>query len=295
MELQWLLILTFLCDVSGNPTGCTYDTTTILYTCDSRGWALPLAFSQFSVQPQRIFIKDFSGELTNLAPNGPVFSGFSAMNTANFDKRYPASLRILCVSGGSVVMVKDAFTDFGWVEELTIQHCNILSLPAEVFSHFGELNSFIFDGGSIDNMVPDTFFGLDVKKLTSATSPEPKGEFILRNVNLVDDTLEFGGLFTQANVATLVLDNLHMTSVRQDTFSKNTKLTNLSLSYNEFNSIPSGLFSGATSLEYVRLDGMSWACSCSELWFITYAQDNNITLDGDIVCTSPAAYVSKYT
>jgi hypothetical protein len=40
----------------------------------------------------------------------------------------------------------------------------LLSLPVEVFSYLGDINSFTIQGGSISNMVSDSFKGLNVKK-----------------------------------------------------------------------------------------------------------------------------------
>ncbi|XP_063418414.1 uncharacterized protein LOC134701207 [Mytilus trossulus] len=291
MVLRCILILIFVPFTLSNPTGCTYSTDILLYSCDSRLWVLPLDYSQFTVQPQRLLIKDMSGELAASAPNGPVFSGFSAINTALFDVRFPPSLHIMCVANGFLMMVKDAFQDFGWVEELIIQDCDILSLPAQVFAHFGDLNSLIIEGGSMDAMVADTFYGLNVNKMSSAVTP--KGELILRNTEIIGGALPYGGLFTQSNVSTIVLDNIHLSSLRTDTFYNNLKLTNLSISYNALTSIPDNLFIQSQSLQYVRIYGIPWACACSSLGFIPYVINNNITLEGDIICTSPANYANQ--
>jgi Leucine-rich repeat (LRR) protein len=127
----------------------------------------------------------------------------------------------------------------------------VLSLPAQSFSHFGEVNSFIIQGGSISNMIPDSFTGLDVKKMTTTLSP--KGEFIIRNSEIVAGQLSFGALYSITNVATVVLDNNHITTLSSDMFNTLPKLSNLSISYNGITSLPSALLAGlnprSTALE----------------------------------------------
>lgn len=291
MLVQCFVIVTFVPLILTNPTGCSYDASTVLYTCNARSWVLPLVFSSFTVQPQRILLKDVAGELPASAPNGPTFSGFSAINTATFDSRFSPSFHIMCYAKSFLILFKDTFQDLGWVEEVIIQDCDILSLPTQSFSHFGEVNSFIIQGGSIANMVPDSFTGLDVKKMTTALSP--KGEFIIRNSEIVAGQLPFGALYAITNVATVVLDNNHITTLSSDTFNALPKLSNLSISYNGITRLPAALLAKTYSLGHLSLWGVPWECDCSSLWFIPYAKNNNVTLSGDIICSSPYVYISK--
>lgn len=290
----WRCILIIACAhiSTSNPTGCSYDADTVLYTCNARFWVLPLAYADFTVQPQRILLKDVAGELPEQAPNGPTFSGFVNTNTAVFDAKFSPSLHIMCYAKSSLIIFKDTFTDFGWIEEVIIQDCDILSLPVEVFSYLGDINSFTIQGGSISNMVSDSFKGLNVKKITTALTP--KGEFIIRNSQLTSGAFPFGAFFHLTNVEVIILDNNHISSFQKDTFYSNPKLSNLSLNYNQFTSVPEEMFSASKSLGDVSMWGIQWTCTCSELWFIPYIIENNITLHGDILCSAPAEYASKY-
>ena len=89
------VLVLLLTSVAGDPTGCTYDASEILFSCNARSWSLPLVFSDFtSAQPQRLMLKDVDGEISSQAPNGPAFSGFCSINTGTFDPDYAR----LCIS-----------------------------------------------------------------------------------------------------------------------------------------------------------------------------------------------------
>lgn len=60
----------------------------------------------------------------------------------------------------------------------------------------------------------------------------------------------------------------------------------LDLSYNSFGEIPSGAFSGLTSIGVISLYGLDIECTCSKLWFLGWALEKHLTLDGDIVCVN---------
>lgn len=291
MNFQFLVVLLILPHVNLNPTGCTYDASTILYTCSARLWALPLTFTDFPVQPQRLLLKDVSGELPATAPSGPTFSGFNAINTASFDARYSPSLTIMCYVNGILIITKDAFSDLGWVEEMSIIDCDIASLPTAVFEHIGNVNSFTIEGGSISNMVAESFKGLNVQKIASA--PTPKGEFIIRNSKMTSGQLASGALFMTNNASTVVLDNLSLTSISKTVFSGVPNLQTISLSSNSVSSLGNNLFSALSKLSNVNVWSTNWHCSCENLWFISYTKKNNITLDGDIICASPSSYEGK--
>lgn len=292
MSVGFLVFLVNVMLVAANPVGCSYDSSTILYTCSMRYWSLPLRFTEFTIQPQRIQLTDVAGELPATAPNGPTFTGFNAINTAAFDSRISPSLSIKCAASGSLIFTSGTFTDFGWVEEMSIIDCDILSVPVSVFQNIGNVNSFIIRGGSISNMVADSFRDMNVVKFTNA--PVPKGEFVMKNSILTSGQLPFGVLYNLANASSVILDGLELTSLSKDTFYGIPKIKNITLSNNNFTSIPSMLFSNLYTLSSVSMWGVSWTCACSDLWFIPYTTDNNITLDGDFICSSPSSYISKY-
>ncbi|CAG2224196.1 unnamed protein product [Mytilus edulis] len=290
MSFGCILILLYLPGVLPNPVGCSYDATNVLYTCNARYWSLPLLFSDFTIQPQRILLVDIAGELPASAPNGPTFSGFSSTNTALFDGRFSPSLQIMCFVNSDLIIFMDTFADFDWLDEVIITDCNILSLPVQVFSHIGDVNSFTIEGGSITNMVANSFQGLNVRKIT--TAPTPKGSFTIRNSQITSGQLAPGALFNINNATTIILENNHITTIGSDTFQGVPHLYNLTLSYNDITSIPESIFTNLHALEHVTIWGVQWDCTCDKLWFIPYASDNNITVNGDIVCYTPAGYYS---
>ncbi|CAC5391839.1 unnamed protein product [Mytilus coruscus] len=290
MNFGCILILLYLPGVLSNPVGCSYDASNVLYTCNARYWSLPLVYSAFTVQPQRIVLEDVAGELPATAPNGPTFSGFSSTNAALFDGRFSPSLQIMCFVNSDLIIFMDTFADFDWIDEVIITDCNILSLPVQVFAYFGDVNSFIIEGGSITNMVANSFQGLNVKKITSA--PTLKGSFTIRNSQITSGQLAPGALFNINNATTIILENNHITTIGKDTFQGVPQLYNLTLSYNDITSIPESIFENLHALEHVTIWGVQWDCKCSNLWFLIYASNNNITFNGDIVCSTPAGYTN---
>ncbi|XP_061163140.1 leucine-rich repeat-containing protein 4C-like [Saccostrea echinata] len=289
MSLISVLVVLAVCSrVYGNPQGCSYDSSQLLHTCNARAWSLPLAFGTFSPQPQRILLREVDGELPNGTPTGPTFSGFSSISTASFDSNYAPELIIRCTSNGQLIITQAAFADMGWVEELTIEDCDILSLPVQVFSNFGNLNRFAIIGGSIDAMVGDSFTGMNVEKMT--TVPDPRGEFVIKNSRLVSGGFAFGALFSQSNVTSVIIENANLKSIQTDMFYALQKMTYLSLSNNPFTYLPTDLFKGINSLTTVELYGIPWACTCTNIWPPSWLESNNITMNGDAVCGSPTAY-----
>ena len=79
---------------------------------------------------------------------------------------------------------------------------------------------------------------------------------------------------------------MELTSISSSQFSSNTNLRFISLGYNQLTEIPSGLFEGLNSLGEVRLYDTTVTCACDTLWFMTHAQENYISLYGDILCNN---------
>ncbi|KAK3104872.1 hypothetical protein FSP39_012104 [Pinctada imbricata] len=291
--LSSFLTLT-LCLVSvkaAYPQGCTYDSTELLFTCNARSWSLPMTYTDFSSNgevPQRILLREVDGELPNGVPTGPTFSGFSSIATGSFDPNYSPSLHIRCVSNGQLIITQGTFADMGYVTEFKIEDCDILSLPANVFTNLGNLNSFTIEGGSIDAMVGDSFTGMTVQKMTSESNP--LGLFAIRNSRLQSGGFSFGALYSQASVSQLIVENANLNVLQTDMFYALKQLTYLSISYNSLTYLPEDLFKGINSLTRVDMYGISWACTCTNKWFISWLASNNITLNGDIVCGSPTSY-----
>lgn len=287
--LQCLVCILVIVGHDGAPTGCSYDSTEVLYTCSARSWALPLAYSQFNNgEPQRILLKDVTGTI-----GSGTFSGFTSINTGSFDSRYVPSLHIMCFAHSDVILSSAAFTDFSFIDEVKITDCGILSLPANVFSGFADVNLFHIIGGSITNMQADAFNGLNVKKMNQYASP--LGEFGIINSQLSGSTMAAGALFSMAEMESLRLESAHMLVTQVDMFSALKKVKRITLNHNSFTKIQENVFSGLDALSHVEFHGISWYCTCGYLWFIDYAESNNITLSGDLVCTDPADVLSKLT
>ena len=77
-----------------------------------------------------------------------------------------------------------------------------------------------------------------------------------------------------------------MNTLTLDTFQYNTKLRHIDLSDNGFTSLPNNVFNGLNALAEVTLYNIAWECSCDNLWFVSYANANNVTLLGDLVCAN---------
>ncbi|XP_052097363.1 uncharacterized protein LOC127732370 [Mytilus californianus] len=276
-----------LTPLSALPVGCTYDSTQILYTCSARSWSLPLAYADFdSVEPQRIVLEELSG---TIAAN--TFSGFTSINTGNFDSKYVPSLYMICYANSDIILDSAAFTDFSFIDEVKIIDCGLLSIPSDVFSGFGDVNLFHITGGSITNMHPDGFKGLNVKKMTQYS--EPLGEFAIINSQVVGSTMATGALFNLLEVERVRLERAHLMVLHADMFSALKKLKYISLNDNIMTKLETNMFTGLDALSQVDLYGISWFCTCGYLWFIEYSKENNITIGGDIVCQDPADYLNK--
>ena len=85
---------------------------------------------------------------------------------------------------------------------------------------------------------------------------------------------------------------MELTTLSASQFSGNPNLRFLSLSWNGLTDLPSGLFDGLNGLGEIRLYGTTLDCTCESLWFMTHADENYISLHGDIVCNN-GDYVGK--
>lgn len=276
-------------------SGCTYVATNGdaigVYECDYNAVTLPLAYSAFSSPiPQRMKIYNVHGQLPASNPTA-TFSGFSGFGT--LDPDYPASLEIRCQSKGQLLLFAGTFTGMGYLQELTISNCAIVSgLVSSGFSPIGTLNYFEIYGGSLTTVAYDALTGLDIQKIT--TIPNPRGELVLNGVTLPDTTLPLGLLYSQANLVSVRLDNLGLTLLRSDDLSQNTKLEKISLKYNAFTDLSEGFLNGLTKVNSLDLTGISWNCTCDTVWLAIKANDTGLILESGITCATPALYESKF-
>jgi len=89
----------------------------------------------------------------------------------------------------------------------------------------------------------------------------------------------------------IVFQNVDLTSVDSTMF--NGPIRYLDLSHNKFGEIPSNAFSGLTSIGVISLYGLDIECTCSKLWFLGYALEKYMTLEGDIVCVNSTSWDSR--
>lgn len=275
------------------PTGCTFDSSDSvgIYTCDYTAVTLPLAYSGFSPAPQRLVINKIEGTLGS----GSTFSGFSSFSSASLDKNYIASLDLQCSTSAvvSLTIAAGTFTDMNWVQKLTITNCRIANLPADVFADFGQLDTLIITGGKIDAMDAGAFGNIDIGKLDLI--PQAAGLLEFSNLEMPATTLTTGIFTSLVNVSHIKLDNIGLTAVVTTDFSSNTGLHTLTISNNAITTIPSGFFTGLDGIGIVDFSGTSWDCSCTNLWFLTFADTNGIEIQGGANCGTPSTHASKFS
>ncbi|XP_069107228.1 uncharacterized protein [Argopecten irradians] len=288
--LRGLVFLCGLACVFGDPQACTYTEDTKSYECNAHNWALPLQLTQFNYTPQVLSLVQVNGELPSAAPSGPTFEGFDGIDNSTFDPNYVPSLHIRCAAAGQLILTSGSFANMSYVQELRFFACQVLNLPDSVFSEFIELNYLSFDGGSVSNVGFDVFSGLDIYPLTV---PNPMGALAFRNAQITSAGLPNGALYNLENITKIIIENAALRVLQPDMFKRSTKLTHISLDRNPFTKISDGLFADLSALTVVSMRGISWECTCPQMWFEDYLAENNITLLGDIVCDSPTDFQGK--
>ncbi|XP_046362099.1 leucine-rich repeat-containing protein 4C-like [Haliotis rufescens] len=264
------------------PTGCNYKDG--LFTCGFKT-SIPLNAVGFDPRPQRLVINDVNGPITSSS-----FTNFAQVNTSTFDPNYASSLTFVCVAGGSAVLSLDnsSFEGMGFYQDVRIINCQFNSVPPGAFTNLGTVNLLSLEGGTIDNLDVNAFLGVNIKKDT--TIPNPRGEFALSNTKLAQGGLSRGVLdpFTEASV--LTLNNCRIRVIDLALFSKMKYLTRISLDNNPFTYVGNNIFSGLESLRRISMDNVPWRCSCAALWFLQFAADKGIDLQGDMMCSFPKEY-----
>lgn len=111
------------------------------------------------------------------------------------------------------------------------------------------------------------------------------------NHNLSDRTPSTcSGKFMSKTIL-LLFQNIDLPSVSKDMFQG--AIRYLDISYNSFGELPSDTFSDLTSIGVISLYGLDIECTCSKLWFLGYALDKHLTLEGDIICVNSSSWDSK--
>jgi len=137
---------------------------------------------------------------------------------------------------------------------------------------------------------------LNVEKQITDTHQPPQlfGHVGLSGARFTSGVVPPGFLYSWKNLTSVRFENTNISTITSDTFRYNTKLRLIDLSDNPLASIPSGLWSGLESLAEVTLYGIDWSCTCADLWFVEYARDNNVTMFGDLVCSTGGMTAPKY-
>ncbi|XP_046551498.1 protein slit-like [Haliotis rubra] len=277
----WFLLIKSSAPLS-QPAGCEYKDG--LFTCGFKT-SIPLNANGFDPRPQRLVIKDVNGVLEESS-----FINFAQVNVSTFDPNYSSSLTIICATGGSAVLSLDnsSFSGMDFYQDVRILNCQFNSVPSGAFTNLGTVNLLSIKGGSIDNLDINAFLGVNIKKDT--TIPTPRGEFALSNTKLAQGGLSRGVLdpFTEASV--LTLNNCRIRVMDFALFSKMKYLSRISLDNNPFTYIGNNIFNGLESLRTVSMDNVPWTCSCAALWFLQFAADKRIELQGDMMCSFPKEY-----
>ncbi|OWF35447.1 uncharacterized protein LOC110442949 [Mizuhopecten yessoensis] len=290
-NLRCLMLLTgYMILVFGDPQACTYTESSNSYECNAHNWALPLQLTQFNYTPQVLSLIQVNGELPSSAPSGPTFDGFDGIDSSTLDPNYVPSLHIRCAITGQLILTPGSFANMSYINELRFFDCSVLNLADTVFSELVELNYLSFDGGLVSNVGFDAFSGLNIYPMAV---PNPLGLLAFRNSQLTSSGLPNGVLYNLENITQIIIENSALRVLQPDMFKKSTKLTYISLDSNPFTKITEGLFAELSALSVVSMSGISWDCTCPQLWFEDYLTENNITLIGDIVCNTPSDYENK--
>ncbi|KAL8587274.1 hypothetical protein ACOMHN_045521 [Nucella lapillus] len=264
------------------PSGCSYSSG--VFTCDYR-LVLPLDANGFLPEPQRLVLEEASGTFSSTD-----FVNFDQVNKTSFDINFPAELTISCTTGGGGLMNLDAtsFTGMSYFNEIRIINCEFTAMPASSFANFGAVNYFSFQGGNMDSIDPDVLLGLNVIK--DSALPDPRGFFGLIDVDLVPGGLPTGIFSNMTQAHEVTVSNSRLFTIEKSIFGEVTSAGVINLDNNPFTYIPDNIFSSATGLWAVSMAGISWECTCNNLWFLTHFEDNNILFNSPIKCTLPSSH-----
>ncbi|XP_033724856.1 leucine-rich repeat transmembrane protein FLRT3-like [Pecten maximus] len=185
-------------------------------------------------------------------------------------------------------MTTGALAGMNYIQDFRIINCNIYNIPDEMFADLVELNYLGIEGGTIHTFGFNTFTLLNIYAMDFTSNRESSGTLSIRNCNIVDGKLPNGLLYSLTNIKHIILENANIATLQSDMFQVTTKVMSLTFTNNPLTSLPQNLFNSMLGLVSVEADGIAWECSCTNLWFLDYAETNNVTLRGDYVCASPA-------
>ncbi|KAL4221621.1 Platelet glycoprotein Ib beta chain [Mactra antiquata] len=303
-----LLIFVFGYGTQATPSGCTL--TKGLYECDYTAITTPLSAADFtSPQAQRLRITNIDNSITT-----SIFSSdFASIDDTLFDTNWAPTLEFKCDGTTSITLAQAAFTNMGYIRDFKIINCMDLTAAANTFEYLGELDRFVIENGTISSFDAAALAGVDITKkmVTSPEFPVKTGELVLMN-SRVNGVLSQTFLSQQTNLASVTLEvllffkicltltihlpafdkskikGLGLSALDSSLFSSNTNLRFISLGYNSFSELPTGLFDGLDSLAELHLYDTQIDCTCSKLWFYSHAETTKMKIHGDVTCTSPS-------
>ncbi|XP_053378579.1 uncharacterized protein LOC123526812 [Mercenaria mercenaria] len=209
---------------------------------------------------------------------------------ASYDTNYPASLELVCENGGSLSVASGFLVNMDHIEDFKITNCDLGNIPANAFSELGTLDRLMIENGTVSSFGMSCLDGLTIVRNASVfpTFPKQHGALIIKNTLLTSGSLPTDLLTGQTDLYEAVFRNMNLTSIDAAVFGTGTSenIRYLDLSHNSLTTLPSDLFSNLNNLGVISLYGMDIDCSCSNLWFMKYAHENYLTLEGDIICNS---------
>lgn len=264
------------------PTGCKDGTFSGAYICDYRTWQTPIAFGDFSPQPQQLTVENVDGPLVN-----STFASLTSVNPSTFLKPgEPGVLNIICAKNGNLMVEVGTFKGLGWLQRLKVQDCQTVGLPAKVFADIGYLDSLEFYGGNMDTLVADSLQGLLISK--DKTLYEPKGLLSFQSTTLKSARIPTGFLSPIANnISAVTFNNVDLFKVKSGLFNGTKILEKIDLGRNSYTYLPPDLLTGVDSVNTLALDGVSWFCGCINGWFINWATQRGATIEGSLICSTP--------
>lgn len=271
------------------PAGCTYSRG--MYECDYTSLSTPISASSFSSPiAQRLRLTNLPSTLTSTLFN----SNFGSLSTSSFDTNFAATIELKCSGNSALTIGQAVFTNMAMFYDVKIINCQV-TFNANTFTNFGSLDRVVIENGTIASIDTATFSGVNITKVTtpSPSYPVKTGEIFIKNSKVTGGTLPATLLSGQTSLVSVSLEGLGLTSIDGDFFSTNTRLRYISLSRNSLTTIPTTLFDNLTSLAEVQLYDTTLPCTCAELWFFDLVESTKMKVYGDIICSSPDAYIDN--
>lgn len=162
------------------------------------------------------------------------------------------------------VLKEDSITDLLNVERMIFLSCNINEIEPGAFKRLPKLISLSIFSNSINELVDDTFNGLNVETLNVANNDiRIIRSATFRNMLNLKYLYAFGNLISQynsdwfkesPNLSRITMSNNNLRLLPRKAFYFNKKLLIIELSNNNIDTIEEDAFDGVTSLQLLALD-----------------------------------------